>query len=151
MFCAGSYVRQGMIRSLIPQISLHDHVNLLALRAPRDNDARWEDLLLSGTLQYSQVGGSTFVLLTAPTNWSYVSSDQVHETHSCDTRLCPSTCELCKRLCDEPHLHGLTLGTHHLCGSVLSLDQKVITTEYRDEQRNTRMLGSMLRSRNLSN
>ncbi|KAI9460706.1 hypothetical protein F5148DRAFT_1276740 [Russula earlei] len=42
--------------------------------------------------------------------------DQDHETHSCDTRLCPSTCELCKRLCDEPHLHGLTPGAHHLCG-----------------------------------
>ncbi|KAI9511011.1 hypothetical protein F5148DRAFT_1274479 [Russula earlei] len=39
-----------------------------------------------------------------------------HKTHSCDTRLCPSTCELCKRLCDESHLHGLTSGAHHLCG-----------------------------------
>ncbi|KAI9511014.1 hypothetical protein F5148DRAFT_456358 [Russula earlei] len=42
--------------------------------------------------------------------------DQDHETHSCDTRLCPSTCELCKRLCDESHLHGLTSGAYHLCG-----------------------------------
>jgi len=46
-------------------------------------------------------------------------SDQVHETHSCDTRLCPSTCELCKRLCDEPHLHGLDRDMHHLCGLVV--------------------------------
>jgi len=45
-----------------------------------------------------------------------ISSDQDHETHSCDTRLCPSTCELCRRLCDEPHLHGLSRGMHHLCG-----------------------------------
>ena len=151
MFCAGSYVWRGMIRSLIPRISLHDHVNLLALRAPRDNDAGWEDLFLSGTLQYSQVSESSFVRLTVPTNRSHVYSDQVHESHSCDTRLCPSTCELCKRLCDEPHLHGLTLGTHHLCGSVLSLSQKVIAAEYRDEQRDPRVLGSMLRSGNLSN
>ena len=57
-----------MTQSLIPQISLHDHVNLLALRAPRDNDAGWEDLFLSGTLQYSQVSGSSFVRLTAPAN-----------------------------------------------------------------------------------
>jgi hypothetical protein len=46
-------------------------------------------------------------------------SDRVHETHSCDTRLCPSTCELCMRLCGEPHLHGLARGVHHLCGLVV--------------------------------
>ncbi|KAI9443823.1 hypothetical protein H4582DRAFT_1807697 [Lactarius indigo] len=43
-------------------------------------------------------------------------SDQEHESHSCDARLCPVTCELCKRLCNQPHLHGLIPGTHHLCG-----------------------------------
>jgi len=118
-------------------------VNLLALRPPRDYDARWEDLFLSGTLQYSQVG-FIFVRSTALTNCPHVYSDQVHDTHSCDTRLCPSTCELCKRLCDEPHLHGLTPGTHHLCGSVLSLGQKVIVAGYCNEQRNARVLGSML-------
>ncbi|KAI9443805.1 hypothetical protein H4582DRAFT_1846182 [Lactarius indigo] len=42
--------------------------------------------------------------------------DQEHESHSCDMRLCPASCELCKRLCDQPHLHGLIPGTHHLCG-----------------------------------
>ena len=56
-------------------------------------------------------------------------SDQVHETHSCDTRLCPSICELCKRLCDKPHLHGLAQGTHHLCGLVVSLYRSIIETE----------------------
>ena len=45
-------------------------------------------------------------------------SDQDHETHSCDTRLCPATCELCTRLCDKPHLHGVERRAHHLCGSV---------------------------------
>ncbi len=51
------------------------------------------------------------------TNWPFY-SDQEHDTHSCDLMLCPATCELCKRLCDQPHLHGLTPGAHHLCGSV---------------------------------
>jgi hypothetical protein len=31
------------------------------------------------------------------------------------------TCDLCKRLCVQPHLHGLTPGTFHLCGSVFVL------------------------------
>lgn len=61
-------------------------------------------------------GGKTY---SCPERCS-IPSDQVHETHSCDTRLCPSTCELCKRLCDEPHLHGLARGTHHLCGEAHS-------------------------------
>jgi hypothetical protein len=81
---------------------------------------------LSGTLQHSQVDSSSFVRSTLLTNRSHVDSDQVHDTHSCDTKLCPSTCELCKRPCDEPHLHGLTLGTHHLCGSVLFLVQRLL-------------------------
>ena len=143
MFCLSSYVRRGMIQSSIAQVSPHNHVNLLALRPPRDNDAGWEDLFLSGTLQYSQVGLSSFIRSTTFTNWPHVYSDQVHDTHSCGTRLCPSTCELCKRVCDEPHLHGLTPGIHHLCGSVPSLVEKVIVTKYRDEQRNARVLGSM--------
>ncbi|KAI9434837.1 hypothetical protein H4582DRAFT_1855657 [Lactarius indigo] len=45
-----------------------------------------------------------------------IPSDQEHETHSCDTRLCPAACELCKRLCDKPHLHGVDPHAHHLCG-----------------------------------
>ncbi|KAH9056528.1 hypothetical protein EDB87DRAFT_1221631 [Lactarius vividus] len=40
-------------------------------------------------------------------NQSIFCSDQDHKIHSCDTRLCPATCELCKRLCSKPHLHGL--------------------------------------------
>ncbi|KAH8986525.1 hypothetical protein EDB86DRAFT_2809505 [Lactarius hatsudake] len=43
-----------------------------------------------------------------------------HKIHSCDTRLCPATCELCKRLCDKPHLHGLAPCEYHLCGYVHS-------------------------------
>ncbi|KAI9437151.1 hypothetical protein H4582DRAFT_2058133 [Lactarius indigo] len=46
-----------------------------------------------------------------------IPSDQEHDSHSCDLRLCLATCELCKRLCGQPHLHGLIRGAHHLCGS----------------------------------
>ncbi|KAI9443795.1 hypothetical protein H4582DRAFT_1807488, partial [Lactarius indigo] len=46
--------------------------------------------------------------------------DQEHKSHSCDARLCPVTCELCKRPCNQPHLHGLVPGTHHLCGEAHS-------------------------------
>ena len=46
-------------------------------------------------------------------------SDKPHDAHSCDMRLCPVTCDLCRRLCVQPHLHGLTTGSSHLCGSVL--------------------------------
>lgn len=45
-------------------------------------------------------------------------SDQPHDVHSCDMRLCPVTCDLCRRLCIQPHLHGLVAGSFHLCGSV---------------------------------
>jgi len=43
-------------------------------------------------------------------------SDQPHDVHSCDMRLCPVTCDLCRRLCTQPHLHGLETGSFHLCG-----------------------------------
>ncbi|KAH9014402.1 hypothetical protein EDB85DRAFT_2295948 [Lactarius pseudohatsudake] len=49
-----------------------------------------------------------------------IPSDQDHEAHSCDTRLCPAACELCKRLCDKPHLHGVDPRAHHLCGETHS-------------------------------
>ncbi|KAH9059728.1 hypothetical protein EDB87DRAFT_1831890 [Lactarius vividus] len=61
-------------------------------------------------------GGKTLI---CPGSCS-IPSDQEHDTHSCDLRLCPATCELCKRLCDQPHLHGLTPGAHHLCGEAHS-------------------------------
>ncbi|KAF8267054.1 hypothetical protein EI94DRAFT_1830340 [Lactarius quietus] len=43
--------------------------------------------------------------------------EQEHESHSCGTLFCRVTCELCKRCCNRPHLHGLTPGAHHLCGT----------------------------------
>ncbi|KAI9443938.1 hypothetical protein H4582DRAFT_1807523, partial [Lactarius indigo] len=49
-----------------------------------------------------------------------IPSDQEHDSHSCDLRLCLATCELCKRLCGQPHLHGLIRGAHHLCGEAHS-------------------------------
>jgi len=52
-----------------------------------------------------------------------VPSEQEHESHFCDTSLCPVTCELCKRRCDQPHLHGLTPGAHHLCGEAHSCSE----------------------------
>ena len=39
-----------------------------------------------------------------------------HTIHACENRLCPITCQLCKRLCNGDHLHGLSLGENHLCG-----------------------------------
>ncbi|KAI0250873.1 hypothetical protein BJV78DRAFT_1393001 [Lactifluus subvellereus] len=45
-----------------------------------------------------------------------IPSDQYHEVHSCDSKLCPVTCDLCKRLCVQPHLHGLEPDVFHLCG-----------------------------------
>ncbi|KAI9443812.1 hypothetical protein H4582DRAFT_1039790 [Lactarius indigo] len=49
-----------------------------------------------------------------------IPSDQEHKSHSCDASLCPVTCKLCKRPCNQPHLHGLVPGTHHLCGEAHS-------------------------------
>lgn len=44
-------------------------------------------------------------------------SDEIHEEHTCDIRMCPLTCELCKRLCvNDDHLHGLDDSALHLCG-----------------------------------
>ncbi|KAF8270139.1 hypothetical protein EI94DRAFT_1572222, partial [Lactarius quietus] len=39
-----------------------------------------------------------------------------HTIHACEHRLCPITCQLCKRLCNGDHLHGLYRGENHLCG-----------------------------------
>ncbi|KAF5362168.1 hypothetical protein D9756_002245 [Leucocoprinus leucothites] len=43
--------------------------------------------------------------------------DEPHEQHVCDNRMCPMTCELCKRLCgNTDHLHALDDSSVHLCG-----------------------------------
>jgi hypothetical protein len=39
-----------------------------------------------------------------------------HVVHACELRLCPVSCELCKRLCSGDHLHGLNADQNHLCG-----------------------------------
>ncbi|KAH9047121.1 hypothetical protein EDB84DRAFT_1462824 [Lactarius hengduanensis] len=49
-----------------------------------------------------------------------IPSDQEHTVHSCGMRLCPAACELCKRLCIQPHLHGTMPGESHLCGEAHS-------------------------------
>jgi hypothetical protein len=58
--------------------------------------------------------------LRSPSNQtnSCFRSDKEHDSHACDTGLCPVRCELCNQLCHRPHLHGLTPGANHLCGSV---------------------------------
>ncbi|KAI0297433.1 hypothetical protein BC826DRAFT_1096771, partial [Russula brevipes] len=45
-------------------------------------------------------------------------SDRPHNVHSCAMRLCPVACDLCKRLCVQPHLHGLETDSSHLCGEL---------------------------------
>ncbi|KAI0302831.1 hypothetical protein B0F90DRAFT_1809754 [Multifurca ochricompacta] len=45
-----------------------------------------------------------------------IPSDRDHDSHSCGMRTCAATCDLCKRLCIQPHLHGLEPGVRHLCG-----------------------------------
>jgi len=43
-------------------------------------------------------------------------SDEEHDKHTCDNRMCPMQCQLCKRLCSNAdHLHGLKKGELHLC------------------------------------
>ncbi|KAI0796932.1 hypothetical protein C8Q75DRAFT_796662 [Abortiporus biennis] len=46
-----------------------------------------------------------------------IPSHQPHDVHVCETRSCPLTCQLCKRLCASPdHFHALDGSTSHLCG-----------------------------------
>ena len=46
-------------------------------------------------------------------------SQDAHDHHRCHERLCPVTCQLCRRLCStQDHLHGLEDGAVHLCGLV---------------------------------
>lgn len=61
--------------------------------------------LPNGSLRYACPGTCSFA------------SDELHDQHVCDNRMCPLTCELCKRLCgDTDHLHGLDHTAIHLCG-----------------------------------
>ncbi|KAI0314894.1 hypothetical protein OF83DRAFT_1134774 [Amylostereum chailletii] len=49
-------------------------------------------------------------------NTCRVSCHEPHDVHECNERLCPIQCQLCKRLCSQPHLHGLEHDAVHLCG-----------------------------------
>ena len=44
--------------------------------------------------------------------------NEEHTVHACEHRLCPVSCQLCKRLCSGDHLHGLIPNQSHLCGCV---------------------------------
>ncbi|KAN0134237.1 hypothetical protein V8E53_008009, partial [Lactarius tabidus] len=57
-------------------------------------------------------GGKTFTC----SGTCRVSIDEDHTVHACKNRLCPISCQLCKRLCSGNHLHGLSAGENHLCG-----------------------------------
>ncbi|KAF8270131.1 hypothetical protein EI94DRAFT_1572248, partial [Lactarius quietus] len=46
--------------------------------------------------------------------------NEEHTVHACEHRLCPISCQLCKRLCSGDHLHGLYRGENHLCGETHS-------------------------------
>src|SRR5271154_5856375 len=51
-----------------------------------------------------------------------LSSDETHEYHTCNTRMCPVSCQLCTRLCSNlDHLHGLEEGEQHLCELVFRI------------------------------
>lgn len=62
------------------------------------------------------LGGKTYSCLES----CCIPSNQEHTVHSCGMRLCPVSCELCKRLCIQPHLHGVMPGESHLCGEAHS-------------------------------
>ncbi|KAI0035522.1 hypothetical protein K488DRAFT_76563 [Vararia minispora EC-137] len=49
-------------------------------------------------------------------NLCRIAHHEPHTTHECETRLCPVRCQLCSRLCQEPHMHGTQKGVVHLCG-----------------------------------
>ena len=86
-----------------------------AMRSARDEASWWEDVFLPRGMQYPQARRFLYSSCSPPSEFG---SDQPHDVHSCDMRLCPVTCDLCRRLCTQPHLHGLVTGSFHLCGSV---------------------------------
>jgi hypothetical protein len=89
-----------------------------AMCSSRNDATRWEDVLLPRRVQHAQAR-SFLKALRFLSNHCF-GSDKPHDAHSCDMRLCPATCDLCRRLCVQPHLHGLTTGSSHICGSVLT-------------------------------
>ena len=58
-----------------------------------------------------------------------LSRNTAHTVHACENRLCPISCQLCKRLCSGDHLHGLSAGVNHLCGCAhLSFPSAILFT-----------------------
>ena len=55
-----------------------------------------------------------------PTVLTRLFRNEAHTVHACENRLCPISCQLCKRLCRGDHLHGLSSGVNHLCGCAYS-------------------------------
>ncbi|KAI9455078.1 hypothetical protein BJY52DRAFT_1122217 [Lactarius psammicola] len=53
--------------------------------------------------------------LTCP-GTCYIPLKTEHTDHQCEDRECPASCQLCNRMCNGGHLHGLKSGQNHLCG-----------------------------------
>lgn len=151
MFSTRPHVWRGMDLSSVIRAFLHDDEKFASPAPSKVSHCRAARSIPVRNAVVSR-GGFIFLCPTVSQTWRRVYSDQVHGVHSCDTRLCPAKCELCKRLCGEPHLHGLNPRTHHLCGSVPYPFRNVLVTylEHGNAQRTARMLSPMLGSGNLS-
>ena len=69
--------------------------------------------------------------------------NEVHTVHACEIRLCPISCQLCKRLCSGNHLHGLSSGVNHLCGCAHSfLPSTILFTWTSSEEHSCKALCS---------
>jgi hypothetical protein len=86
---------------------------LLALRFGWLEAAEREIVHVSWNMPYFDV---STVTLQKPRSDKGSLRYEEHVVHACEHRLCPVSCELCKRLCSGDHLHGLNADQNHLCG-----------------------------------
>jgi hypothetical protein len=106
--CVAKY---DMIHLCYESISLRSHI---ALRPPGYEIIGWEHLFLPRELLHTQA--RFFPNLLLPCANVILFSTQEHTEHSCGMRMCPASCDMCKRLCIQPHHHGMKPGESHLCG-----------------------------------
>ena len=74
--------------------------------------AGWEALFLSRVMSRTNVRN----LIPHRQALTEHIRNQDHTVHACENRLCPISCQFCKRLCSGDHLHGLSADENHLCG-----------------------------------
>ncbi|KAL1691225.1 hypothetical protein GGG16DRAFT_113392 [Schizophyllum commune] len=80
----------------------------------RHHNLRREGILMQRYVPYAKV---IDLLVALSGDADGVLSNEPHEEHICEARMCPLTCELCQRLCsNSDHLHALDADAHHLCG-----------------------------------